>query len=230
LNWLVCDLGRSELTRTAATYDESLASAINAEFRELLTLELEKVDDRFFAVQHSAEEEVDELDATVYAHPNETYSSGTMASQRRNRTNGMQLIPIATFTCERRKKCLRVTRTLEDLLGNAHIAMRLNWQNLRRRMSPDSRKSSRSLINTLGWPQNAISLIDCLDPSLLVCLLKRWPKVLRRLRSSVTRLLRPCRFLCLRKRQPCQPPRFIVDTVYPRKANLSGQLSSVTNS
>jgi len=50
----------------ASTYDASLASAINAEFRELLTLELEKVDDRFFEVHDTAEEQIDELDATVH--------------------------------------------------------------------------------------------------------------------------------------------------------------------
>lgn len=52
----------------ASTYDPSLASAINAEFRELLTLELEKVDDRFFEVHDTCEEQIDELDATVYPH------------------------------------------------------------------------------------------------------------------------------------------------------------------
>jgi hypothetical protein len=49
----------------ASTYDPSLASAINAEFRELLTQELEKVDDRFFEVHDLAEESLEELDATV---------------------------------------------------------------------------------------------------------------------------------------------------------------------
>jgi hypothetical protein len=49
----------------ASTYDGSLASAINAEFRELLIQQLEKVDDRFFEVHDHAEEEIDELDATV---------------------------------------------------------------------------------------------------------------------------------------------------------------------
>jgi hypothetical protein len=46
-------------------YDEALVSAINDEFKDLLTIELEKVDDRFFVVRHSAEEEVDELDISV---------------------------------------------------------------------------------------------------------------------------------------------------------------------
>jgi hypothetical protein len=49
----------------ASTYDASLASAINAEFRELLIQELEKVDDRFFQVHDTSEDEIDELDATV---------------------------------------------------------------------------------------------------------------------------------------------------------------------
>ena len=49
----------------ASTYDASLASAINAEFRELLTTELEKVDDRFFEVHDMAEEDVEELGADV---------------------------------------------------------------------------------------------------------------------------------------------------------------------
>ena len=49
----------------ASTYDASLASAINAEFRELLIQELEKVDDRFFEVHDTCEEEVDDLDGTV---------------------------------------------------------------------------------------------------------------------------------------------------------------------
>lgn len=49
----------------ASTYDASLASAINSEFRELLIQELEKVDDRFFEVHDTCEEEVDDLDGTV---------------------------------------------------------------------------------------------------------------------------------------------------------------------
>jgi hypothetical protein len=49
----------------ASTYDASLASAINVEFRELLIQELEKVDDRFFEVHDTCEEEVDDLDGTV---------------------------------------------------------------------------------------------------------------------------------------------------------------------
>jgi len=49
----------------AKTYDASVASAINAEFKELLIEELEKVDDRFFEVTNSSEEEVEELDSTV---------------------------------------------------------------------------------------------------------------------------------------------------------------------
>lgn len=58
------------INHIATTYDPSVASAINSEFRELLTMELEKVDDRFFEVHDLAEEELDELDATV--RPNET--------------------------------------------------------------------------------------------------------------------------------------------------------------
>jgi hypothetical protein len=53
------------LIEIASTYDTSLASAINAEFKELLKTELDKVDDRFFEVQDSAEEQLDDLDATV---------------------------------------------------------------------------------------------------------------------------------------------------------------------
>lgn len=53
------------LTRTASTPDASVASAINAEFRELLIEELEKVDDRFFDVHDNCEEQLEELDATV---------------------------------------------------------------------------------------------------------------------------------------------------------------------
>ena len=87
------------MTGIAATYDESLASAINAEFRELLKTELEKVDDRFFEVQASAEEQVEDLDSTVHCLPIETYSSGTMVSPRRSKMSGMQFFPIATFTC-----------------------------------------------------------------------------------------------------------------------------------
>ena len=49
----------------ATTYDASLASAINAEFRELLIRELEKVDDRFFEVHDTCEDEIDDLDGTV---------------------------------------------------------------------------------------------------------------------------------------------------------------------
>lgn len=49
----------------ATTYDASVASAINAEFKELLIQELEKVDDRFFEVHDAAEEELEELGGTV---------------------------------------------------------------------------------------------------------------------------------------------------------------------
>jgi hypothetical protein len=50
----------------ASTYDASLASAINVEFRELLTQELEKVDDRFFEVHDMSEEDIEELDSNVF--------------------------------------------------------------------------------------------------------------------------------------------------------------------
>jgi len=50
----------------ATTYDASLASAINSEFRELLIQELEKVDDRFFEVHDTSEEEIEDLDGTVF--------------------------------------------------------------------------------------------------------------------------------------------------------------------
>lgn len=53
------------LTGLATTYDVDVASAITAEFRELMIHELEKVDDRFFHVHDSCEEEVEELDANV---------------------------------------------------------------------------------------------------------------------------------------------------------------------
>jgi hypothetical protein len=46
-----------------------MASAINAEFRELLIQELDKVDDRFFQVHDTSEDEIDELDATVIPYP-----------------------------------------------------------------------------------------------------------------------------------------------------------------
>jgi len=61
---LYCTLLADPVT-VASTYDSSLASAINAEFRELLIQELEKVDDRFFEVHDACEEEVDDLDGTV---------------------------------------------------------------------------------------------------------------------------------------------------------------------
>jgi hypothetical protein len=54
---------------TATTYDPSVASAINAEFRELLIQELEKVEDRFFQVHDTSEDDIDELDATVIPYP-----------------------------------------------------------------------------------------------------------------------------------------------------------------
>lgn len=60
---------KGETDGVASTYDASLASAINAEFRELLIQELEKVDDRFFQVHDTAEDEIDELDATVIPYP-----------------------------------------------------------------------------------------------------------------------------------------------------------------
>jgi len=55
----------------ASTYDASLAAAIYAEFRDLLTHELEKVDDRFFEVHDQAEEDIEELDSNVlvYSEP-----------------------------------------------------------------------------------------------------------------------------------------------------------------
>ena len=60
-----CSLGERDCLMVASTYDPSLASAINAEFRELLIQELEKVDDRFFEVHDTSEEEIDDLDGTV---------------------------------------------------------------------------------------------------------------------------------------------------------------------
>lgn len=49
----------------ASTYDATLASEINTEFKDLLVKELEKVDERFFDVHDTSEEQVDELDSTV---------------------------------------------------------------------------------------------------------------------------------------------------------------------
>jgi len=53
------------LTSVASTYDASLASVINVEFKELLIQELEKVDDRFFEVHDECEDNIDGLDSAV---------------------------------------------------------------------------------------------------------------------------------------------------------------------
>jgi hypothetical protein len=50
----------------AGTYDAAHAALMYGEFRDLLIQQLEKVDDKFFEVQDSSEEKLEELAASVW--------------------------------------------------------------------------------------------------------------------------------------------------------------------
>jgi hypothetical protein len=56
-----------------------------------LTRELEKVDDRFFEVHDTAEDQIDELDATVQDKYPRANDSGTTDLPRGSRMNGFRL-------------------------------------------------------------------------------------------------------------------------------------------
>jgi hypothetical protein len=110
---------------SASGYETSAASAANTEFRELLTQELERVDDRFFEVHDSSQEEIEELDAMVHHVLFNSNDSGITVLPRKNKMNGKHFLDRESNYL-RRKKCLRVTRTLEDLLGNEINVVRLS--------------------------------------------------------------------------------------------------------
>jgi hypothetical protein len=57
-----------------------------------LVRELEKVDERFFDVHDTSEEQVDELDSTVPPLTDPTDISGIMALPRKSRKNGRSLV------------------------------------------------------------------------------------------------------------------------------------------
>ena len=77
--------------------------------------ELEKVDDRFFEVHDEAEEDIEELDSNVLLSSDRANYSGTMDLPRNSRMNGIANRVFDLIL--RREKCLRVTHTLEDLIG-----------------------------------------------------------------------------------------------------------------
>jgi hypothetical protein len=133
-----------------------LATAINTEFRKLLIQQLEKVDDRFFETHNRCEEEVEGLDASVSSI---FELSSQLVAQRPHRTatKRMVLANEILMLITRREKLLRVTRVLEDLLGNPSILgiqlmIRIH-PDQRRRLQEDSQKVRQAFqVESLSRP------------------------------------------------------------------------------
>ena len=77
-----------------------MASAIYAEFKALLIRELEKVDYRFFDIHDNCQEQVEELDATVFQSHGRSNGSGIMVLQRKRKTNGKKHTVYANYEGE----------------------------------------------------------------------------------------------------------------------------------